>query len=303
MKHHLLLFACLTAFLTLVDGCGGGPDDHEILPTQSAPALNRMVSGCDNRIGDRVWHDLNCNGIQDPGEPGIPNVGLLIFGISGSPLDDTIRTDANGFYSFTNQCDGGYFVEVITPDGYTPAPTLVGDDRTIDSNPSPAEVVIFEPDSTDLTIDFGFCREVEDTACGKLTGGGKLNSHSCSNLTFSVLLHCDGSSPNKLEVNWKEGHHAKRFHMTSLTSISCTDDSTIIPDPPPAPFDTFTGTGTGKYNNMPGATVEFMFADAGEPGRHDRASIRIRSSSGALLLDVSGRLKGGNLQAHGCCDH
>jgi hypothetical protein len=29
-------------------------------------------------IGDLVWFDLNKNGVQDPGEPGVPNVVLTI---------------------------------------------------------------------------------------------------------------------------------------------------------------------------------------------------------------------------------
>jgi len=38
--------------------------------------------------------------------------------------------------------------------------------------------------------------------------------------------------------------------MTKLTSASCTDSPAIDQNPPAAPFDTFTGTGIGKLNNI-----------------------------------------------------
>ncbi|MBK7608862.1 MAG: hypothetical protein IPI18_17550 [Saprospiraceae bacterium] len=31
-------------------------------------------------IGNFVWHDLNANGIQDPGEPGISGVSVSLSG-------------------------------------------------------------------------------------------------------------------------------------------------------------------------------------------------------------------------------
>ncbi|MEI2421217.1 SdrD B-like domain-containing protein, partial [Arthrospira platensis SPKY2] len=36
-------------------------------------------------IGDRVWNDLNNNGIQDAGEPGLPNITVTLFE-SGNPV-------------------------------------------------------------------------------------------------------------------------------------------------------------------------------------------------------------------------
>jgi hypothetical protein len=50
-------------------------------------------------IGDFVFHDLNGNGLQDPGEPGIPSVVITIT--SGSMLYTT-TTDIDGKYSFSN---------------------------------------------------------------------------------------------------------------------------------------------------------------------------------------------------------
>ena len=34
-------------------------------------------------IGDRVWHDTDRDGIQDPGEPGVAGVTVTLFGSDG----------------------------------------------------------------------------------------------------------------------------------------------------------------------------------------------------------------------------
>lgn len=49
---------------------------------------------------------------------------------------------------------------------------------------------------------------------------------------------------------------------------------------------------------MEGATVEWTFTDAGEPGRHDRARMVIRDAGGLVVLEVDATLSGGNQQAH-----
>lgn len=56
-------------------------------------------------IGDYVWHDVNGNGIQEGGEPGIQNVvvTLLIDGVLQPAINDT--TDASGLYLFDASYD------------------------------------------------------------------------------------------------------------------------------------------------------------------------------------------------------
>lgn len=53
------------------------------------------------RIGDKVWLDLDADGVQDPGEPGIPGVVLGLYYPNGSPVviggidscEQTVATD------------------------------------------------------------------------------------------------------------------------------------------------------------------------------------------------------------------
>jgi hypothetical protein len=98
-------------------------------------------------LGDFVWNDLNANGIQDSGEPGISGVIVTLDGTT------TTTTDANGAYAFTNLPAGVHAVSVGTPTGFVASPSNVGGSNT-DSNVSGASVSVLT--GTDNSIDFGF---------------------------------------------------------------------------------------------------------------------------------------------------
>jgi hypothetical protein len=59
--------------------------DYELL---SAPAP------VDRR--PRVWHDVNANGIQDPGEPGLANVLVKLIDSKGNTAQ--VTTNATGYF-------------------------------------------------------------------------------------------------------------------------------------------------------------------------------------------------------------
>ena len=77
-------------------------------------------------IGDTVWADLNCDGIQNAGEPGLANVTVQLKDSNGNVIRTT-TTDASGFYQFTGLSAGTYTVVVATPAGYGPTVTPPGD--------------------------------------------------------------------------------------------------------------------------------------------------------------------------------
>ncbi len=63
-------------------------------------------------LGDRVWHDLNKNGIQDAGEPGVPNVTVNLRDALTDAIVATTTTDASGNYNFAMLTPGrAYIVE------------------------------------------------------------------------------------------------------------------------------------------------------------------------------------------------
>lgn len=128
---------------------------------------------------------------------------------------------------------------------------------------------------------------------GRMTGGGSVFMGE-TRFTHGFELHCDVNDlPNNLEVNWPDN----RFHLTALTSVVCTDDPALNPLPRKAGFDTYTATGVGLWNGQPGATIEFVFTDNGEPGTKDHATMTITPAGGSPVT-VDGFLQKGNHQAH-----
>ncbi|MDR6555133.1 SdrD B-like domain-containing protein [Paenibacillus qinlingensis] len=115
----------------------------------------------DGSLGDIVWHDLNANGLQDTGEPGIPGVTVELYTAGTATLLGTQTTDAGGRYLFTNLLNtGSYQVKFIAPAGYKKSPINVGSD---DSKDSDADLTTGLSHSisllttvNDLTIDAGY---------------------------------------------------------------------------------------------------------------------------------------------------
>jgi hypothetical protein len=57
----------------------------------------------------------------------------------------------------------------------------------------------------------------------------------------------------------------------------------------------------GRLNGVPGATAEWTFTDAGEPGKNDYAKVVVKNAGGIVKLSISGYLQSGNHQAHDEC--
>lgn len=175
---------------------GGDTFTHALLP--NSPALDAITQGCtvatDQRgaardalcdigayefppagfIGDRIWFDDNGNGLQDSGEPGVPNVTVNLF--SAGSLRATTATNGNGIYTFTALAPTTYIVRVITttlPSG----PTLrqTGDpDQSIDS----ATTLLVNNRQPITAADFGYQRlgSISGRVWDDTNGNGQLDS-------------------------------------------------------------------------------------------------------------------------------
>ena len=99
-------------------------------------------------IGDRVWLDLDGDGVQDDGEPGIADVTVELVGPDGTVLESVV-TGPNGDYIFNDVPPGDYVVRVVPPAGVSPTYDL---DGGLD-NESAEQL---EPNETNLDHDFGF---------------------------------------------------------------------------------------------------------------------------------------------------
>ena len=133
------------------------------------------------KIGDFVWNDLNADGLQDDGEPGIEGVTVRLLDAEGVEIDSAV-TDSTGMYMFM-VTPGDYTVVFDRPGGFIPTLPEVGADETSDSNADPfdgqAPVTVLSG-RDDFTIDAGFYEEAslgdfvwEDLDHDGLQGGGE----------------------------------------------------------------------------------------------------------------------------------
>jgi hypothetical protein len=72
------------------------------------------------KIGDRVWEDINFNGIQDEGEPGVEGVTVNLYDCCTMILVATTTTDENGSYCFEDIPANyqSYYIEFVLPAGW-----------------------------------------------------------------------------------------------------------------------------------------------------------------------------------------
>jgi hypothetical protein len=157
------------------------------------------------------------------------------------------------------------------------------------------------PPSVEGRFTGGGFQIVLTTGAERIANGALKQVEGGIKITRGFTIHCDLLLSNNLEINW-EGNH---FHMLEHTlTTECSDDPDITQKPPRAPVDTIVGTGTGRYNNVDGYTIEFTLVDAGEPGKADipdQAALKIFETANPsnVVLNVPLQdIGGGNVQAH-----
>jgi hypothetical protein len=71
----------------------------EVPITGDCPIRTGNFTQAGTVLGNRVWFDSNRNGIQDPGERGIPGICVYLYDSGGQLLKST-TTDSNGIFGF-----------------------------------------------------------------------------------------------------------------------------------------------------------------------------------------------------------
>jgi hypothetical protein len=151
-------------------------------------------------IGNRVWNDLDMDGINDPNEPGIPGVSIVLWsdpdgdgipdwqGFSGVEV-----TDEDGYYRFSGLAPGNYVVFVWQVDNWADGQPLHGFQST--------NIYISDADN-DIDLDNnGFGSPFTDIMSGIVTlslGDEPLNDGD----PFDCLFDYDGSGNNTIDFGF-----------------------------------------------------------------------------------------------------
>jgi hypothetical protein len=125
-------------------------------------------------IGDRVWNDLDRNGIQDAGEPGLADVSVALYTSGGTLISSTL-SNSDGNYLFTNVIPGDYYLRFTAPAGYGFSAVVQGGDDSKDSDADPAtgrsSITTLSAGEGDLGWDAGLYEMVASIQLQKLTNG------------------------------------------------------------------------------------------------------------------------------------
>ncbi|MEE9438201.1 MAG: SdrD B-like domain-containing protein [Saprospiraceae bacterium] len=118
-------------------------------------------------ISDRVWYDSNKDGIQDTNEIGAENIEVVIFHSFGIPID-TVTTNSEGIYTFTNLKQGLYIIRFLIDQEYTISPAGVGTDDKVDSD--------CDQTGTTPLISLAHGTTLNTISCGIFQAGASLRS-------------------------------------------------------------------------------------------------------------------------------
>ncbi|MBC8162579.1 MAG: hypothetical protein H7Z42_15315 [Roseiflexaceae bacterium] len=84
-------------------------------------------------LGNFVWHDLNGDGVQQTGEPGVAGVSVQLWNSAKTQLLGAATTSDSGSYTLIAPIAGDYRIRVLLPSGASFAPKNQASD-TLDSD-------------------------------------------------------------------------------------------------------------------------------------------------------------------------
>jgi uncharacterized repeat protein (TIGR01451 family) len=141
-------------------------------------------------IGNQVWHDVNGDGVRNPGEPGMQGVTIALWldvdddGVITPGVDNQVRstvTDVNGQYQFTGLPHGNYLVQVTDKfgvlAGFEKTSGTAGQDNN--SQADPYAVTLSSGSPSNFTADFGYKATVPYSISG--TVFNDLNNNGVDN--------------------------------------------------------------------------------------------------------------------------
>lgn len=101
-------------------------------PNNNSASATTSIDPASSTFAGLVFLDINNNGEQDFGEPGLPNVLLTLSGTNflGIAVSDSILTNSEGRYLFTDLAEGVYQVDQSQPNDLRDGLTMLGTGTT-----------------------------------------------------------------------------------------------------------------------------------------------------------------------------
>ncbi|OCQ90549.1 hypothetical protein BCD64_28195 [Nostoc sp. MBR 210] len=193
----------------------------------TATDTNTIVTPSTVKVGDRVWYDVDGDGVQDTGESGVSGVTVKLFNQAGSQIGTT-TTDANGLYQFNVNANSTYSVQFVQPTGFDGFTTAnVGNDASdsdvINANGTTAQFSVGTTDN--LTIDAGLIKNIGDLSITKTDG--LTNVIPGQQITYTIVARNNGlmTATNAL-VSDIIPSNLTNVTWTSVASGGATDNQT-----------------------------------------------------------------------------
>jgi len=219
--NYFLNFSLPGGFQHTFQNQGPTATDSDVNPANGNTGSFSLNSGQTNNtidagffnpisIGDFVWEDLNGDGIQDGGEPGVANVTVTLNGTNGigQPVNQNVVTNGAGNYNFANVAPGNYTVSFTTPATYFfTLADQTNDDQDSDPNPTTGAAPAFTVTSGDpdiVNIDAGMYRagSIGDLCWLDANGNGLQDGGEATGVAgvnISIINVATGAVP--LDVN------------------------------------------------------------------------------------------------------
>jgi len=108
--------------------------DNDGVPEQKDTACTDIITG----LGDCVWNDLNYNGHQDPGEPGVKGVKANLYRCDGTFITSTTTNDMGKYFFIGIAGNQSYYVKfdkTTLPPAFEFTKSNVGINDALDSDP------------------------------------------------------------------------------------------------------------------------------------------------------------------------
>ncbi len=140
-------------------------------------------------LGDKVWFDVNRDGVQNANETGVAGVTVKLLNAAGTTVLSTTTTDSLGNYAFTGLNAGSYAVSFAAPSTYKLTTQDVGTNDAADSDANATTgitgPITLTAGQINNTIDAGL-QKVDSISIHKVPCDMVVRSGDCVTYTYNV---------------------------------------------------------------------------------------------------------------------